>query len=628
MYWKECVVSRKFSTISEDPHVSVVPVSKNVEIPPDTIVVVECKIKENNLTGPVLFTPNDSFLNIETSEMVCNSVDNIKVFVKNLSELTVMLDNSVEIGSVSSVSIVPPAEASDFVNEVVAAEDKWLPPVDLKHLSEEQIKKVEDVLIEYSDVFSRNKGDIGAMRDFKMDIKLTDNIPVHASYRRIPKQLYGEVKEYVNDLLLNGWIQPSESPYSSPIVCVRKKDGSMRLCIDYRALNQKTIPDRMPLPRIDDILENLGGMKYFSTLDMSKAYHQGFMQEESQKYTAFSTPWALYEWLRVPFGLNNAPPKFQRAISGALEEARDKSGVPYLDDIISYGRTFNGQLDNLILLFQKFRKHGIKLNPGKCELFKTSVKYLGKIISSEGHQSDPVNTEAIDKLKKNPETVGDLRKLLGFLGYYRSSIQDFARRIKLLYDLLVIPSEIDSNRRNKSKKITGQRSSRDKITWTKDHQEIVDGLLDVLKSPQVMAYPDFQKPFVVHCDASEIGLGAVLYQEQEGKMRVISYASRTLSPAEKNYHLHSGKLEFLAMKWSVCDKFRDYLYYGLPFTVYSDNNPLSYVLTTAKLNATGMRWMTELSQFIFKVKYRPGKLSIDCDYLSRNAEFCSKENEF
>ena len=171
--------------------------------------------------------------------------------------------------------------------------------------------------------------------------------------------------------------------------------------------------------------------------------------------------------------------------------------------------------------------------------------------------------------------------------------------------------------KNSSKKNSGQRASSDKILWEPKHQEIVDGLLELLKSPVVMAYPNFEIPFVVHCDVSETGLGSILYQKQDEKLKVISYGSRTLTPAEKNYNLHSGKLEFLALKWSLCDKFREYLYYSKPFVVYSDNNPLSYVLTTAKLNATGMRWISDLAQFKFTIKYRPGKASIDCDYLSR-----------
>ena len=153
--------------------------------------------------------------------------------------------------------------------------------------------------------------------------------------------------------------------------------------------------------------------------------------------------------------------------------------------------------------------------------------------------------------------------------------------------------------------------------WTDEHQAIVDKMIDYLKSPQVMAYPDFNQPFFVTTDASFLGLGSVLYQTQNGVDRVISYASRTLSEAEKNYHMHSGKLEFLGLKWAVTERFADYLRYGPPFVVYTDNNPLTYVLTSAKLNAVGMRWVNDLADYHFTIKYRPGKENVDADYLSR-----------
>lgn len=214
--------------------------------------------------------------------------------------------------------------------------------------------------------------------------------------------------------------------------------------------------------------------------------------------------------------------------------------------------------------------------------------------------------------------------LLGFLSYYRSFIQDFSRLAQPLYKLLQCPEDKQESvitksrkgRQPKNKNGKGQLSSSTPIKWTSEQQVIVDRLIDMLTHPLILAYPDFDLPFVLHTDASNKGLGAVLYQRQQGTLRVIGYGSRTLTPAECNYHLHVGKLEFLALKWAICDKFRDYLYYAPTFTVYMDNNPLTYVQSTARLNAVGHRWVSELADFSFDIRYRPGRQNADADTLS------------
>ena len=338
-----------------------------------------------------------------------------------------------------------------------------------------------------------------------------------------------------------------------------------RLCIDFRKLNLKTIPDKQPIPRIQDLLDGLGGNKWFSTLDMSQAYHQGEIHPDSRKYTAFCTPWALYEWIRIPYGIMNAPPGFQRFINNCLGDLRDTICGAYLDDVITYSKTFEEHVKNLEKVLQRSRERGVKLNPEKCHLFKKEVKYLGRMVSANGYRPDPENGEALDKCKIPPTNIGQVRTLLGFLGYYRTYVKDFSKKLKPVYDLLQVQTE------QKGNKI--QLDSRRKIQWTQEHQLVIEELVEYLKSPEVIAYPNFNLPFTIHCDASQLGLGAVLYQEQEGKMRVISFASRTLTPAEKNYHLHSGKLEFLALKWCITEKFSEYLICGPPFQVVTDNNP-------------------------------------------------------
>ena len=485
------------------------------------------------------------------------------------------------------------------------------PKVDLSHLDEEKRKVVEQLLWEEREVFSRGENDHGDVPELQMDIHLTDQTPVVVPHRHIPRPLYEEVKNFINDLIANNWIQESKSSYSSPIVCVRKKDQSLRLCIDYRLLNQKIIPDKQPIPRIQEIFDGLDGQEWFSSLDMAKAYHQGYVSEECRKYTAFSTPWGIYEWLRVPMGISNAPPAFQRFINQTLAGLRDRICVAYLDDILIYGKTFEEHVENLRAVLRRLKSKGIKLRADKCHLFKKEVRYLGRLISKNGHRPDPKDTIALEKFRTPPKTIGDLRSLLGFLGYYRSYIQDFSRKFQPIYQLLKGEGK---EQKGKGKKV--QKNSKSTINWTAGMQEIVDSTIDYLRSPEFLVFPDYSKPFILNCDASEKGLGAVLYQKRDGVNKVISYGSRTLTEAEKNYHLHSGKLEFLGLKWSVCDKFCDYLGYT-EFEVYTDNNPLTYVMTTAKLNATGLRWVADLANYQFKIRYKPGKWNTDADGLSR-----------
>ncbi|MEW8546336.1 MAG: RNase H-like domain-containing protein, partial [Candidatus Thiodiazotropha sp.] len=356
-------------------------------------------------------------------------------------------------------------------------------------------------------------------------------------------------------------------------------------------------------------------------LDQGKAYHQGFIAEECKQYTAFVTPWGLYEWNRIPFGLSGAVGTFQQFMNDCLEDLRDKICLPYLDDLLVFSPSFELHLEHVRLVLQRLKLKGIKLKPSKCELFRNQVRYLGHLVTSEGHCIDPKDKEAVLHLKeKNPGTVGEVRKLMGFIGYFRTYISDFSRRAAPIYDLLQKKEETSKpKKRGRARKIkNGQLPSNQKVEWTGKHQEILEELIDCLVQSPVMVYPKFDTPFSLHIDASHQGLGAVLYQRQDsGKQGVVAFASRTLTPAEKNYHMHSGKLEFLALKWAISDRFRDYLLNAKEFSVYSDSNPLQYIFTCPKLDATRLRWVSELACFNFKVYYKPGFRNGDADGLSR-----------
>ena len=594
---------------------------KNFVISPGCIEKVQCRIKDMKMNNPinkvVIFSPNEQFVNenelitFESTEILKNGKKCIKIMVYNPTTHNIFVKKGTLMGQVSDVAaaftlpVFPEKEIT--LNEIgVECDDEILIKHDLAHLTVPQKEVVSELLAGEIEVFSKSKNDIGHIKDFDLELNLFDEIPVAEPYRKIPRNLYDEVKNHINNLLANGWIKQSFSQYSSPMVCVRKKNGELRLCVDFRRLNKKTIPDRQPIPRIQDILDNLKGNSWFTTLDMSQAYHQGNVAKNSQKYTAFTTPWALYEWLRIPYGIMNAPAGFQRFINNCLANLRDKICSPYLDDVLIFSKTFEQHLVDVKKVLECLRIKGVKLNAKKCSMFRRELRYLGRLISDKGYRPDPADVKALEKCREAPKNVGNLRSLIGFLSYYRTYIKDFSKRLKPLYELLQKGEDGKTDKK--------QLDSRVKVKWTEKHQKVVNDIIDFLASPEVIAYPDYSSPFIVHCDASQEGLGAVLYQKQGEEMRVISYASKTLSPAERNYHLHSGKLEFLALKWAVTDKFRDYLLYGPKFEIVTDNNPLTYILTTAKLNATGLRWVADLANYTFSIRYKSGKKHVDVDF--------------
>ena len=651
-----------------------VKVKRDTTVPPNSRCRVKCstKFEVSEPKQNVVFTPYPSDKEYESSDMLVQMKFGkrvVDVVVSNPTNRSITLEKGFVLGSIESVAAIIPVEPSenmpfsdhlgqhssvelkekeecggpidqsgeilplqvdvvktggpiDQSGEILPVPTESValdgPKFDLSHLSEVQRGVAEKMLLEEIDIFCVGPDDHGDVPDLVMDINLSDNIPVVVPHRQIPRPLYEEVKNYINDLIANRWVRESRSSYSSPIVCVRKKDSSLRLCIDYRALNKKVIPDKQPIPRIQEIFDGLAGQEWFSVLDMAKAYYQGYVGEEFRKYTAFSTPWGLYEWIRIPMGISTAPPAFQRFINQTLTGLRDKVCTAYLDDVLIYGRCFEEHVENLRLVLRRLKARGIKLRADKCSFFQKEVRYLGRLISKQGHRPDPKDTAALEKFKTAPTTIGELRTLLGFLGYYRSYIKDFSRKFQPLYQIL----RSEPSDKKKSTKITKreQKNSRTTIEWSSDLQKIVNEAVDYLQSPQFLVFPDFSLPFILNCDASTQGLGAVLYQKQEGKDRVVSFASRTLTDSERNYHLHSGKLEFLCLKWAVTEKFSDYLCWscsGPAFTVYTDNNPLTYVMSSAKLNATGLRWVAELSNYQFELKYKPGKKNGDADGLSR-----------
>ena len=482
--------------------------------------------------------------------------------------------------------------------------------LDANILTPAQLQEIIDLLRAFEDVFSQSEHDMGRATAVRHNVRMTDYTPFKERHRRIPPAQYDEVRQLLKDMLDAGAIRESHSPFAQPIVLVRKKDGSLRLCIDYRTLNKRTIKDNFPLPRIEDTLDALHGAKWFSSLDLKSGYWQIEMAEEDKEKTAFTTPLGFYECNRMPFGLTNAPATFQRLMEKCMGDLNLKQCLVYLDDIIVYSETFEGHLQRLAAVLTRLREYGLKLKPNKCCLFQKEVKYLGHVISEKGVATDPAKTEALRNWPA-PKDVPELRSFLGFAGYYRRFVKDYSKITRPMTALLGGPVK---KKRGKAKKTGKSTAPAIPWKWTTECQEAFDQVKEILCSEPVLAFADFSKIFYLNTDASTSGLGAALYQIQDGKERVVAYASRSLNPSEKNYPAH--KLEFLALKWAVLDKFHDYLY-GRRFEVRTDNNPLTYVTTSAKLDATGHRWLAGLSAYDFNLSYRPGKRNGDADGLSR-----------
>ncbi|KAG1926094.1 interleukin-1 receptor accessory protein-like 1-A [Pimephales promelas] len=467
-------------------------------------------------------------------------------------------------------------------------------------LSEMQREELNALLTRYSDVFSKSDTDYGYTTTVTHSIPTGDAQPIKQRHRRVPPHVFQEFKRHVQDLVTQGVLNESRSPWASPAVIVIKKDEGVRFCCDYRRLNQVTFKDAYPLPRVEESLDALGNAQLFSTLDLTAGYFQVAVKESDREKTAVTTPFGLFEWTRMPFGLCNALATFQRLMSTALGDLAFDILLIYLDDIIVFSVDFKSHCEKLELVLSRLRQHGLKLKPSKCFLLRPEVRFLGHIISSKGVQVDMDKVQCLDAWP-SPKNVREVRQLLGFMSYYRRFVPRFAQLAKPLHALV--------GKGNKGK-------SAEAFVWSDECQSAFSKLKSCLMSPPILAYPDFQCPFILTTDGSLNGLGAILSQKQGGVERVIAYASRGLKGSERNDKYYSAfKLELLALKWAVTEKFKEYLIFA-KFQVITDHNPLRY-LETANLGAVEQRWSAQLAEFNFEVCYKPGRQNINAAVLSR-----------
>ena len=482
-------------------------------------------------------------------------------------------------------------------------------------LTREQQARLIDVIYDHTEVFSLFDGDLGFCDVLKHSIPTTTNKPVYLPHRQIPVQLQSEVRKCLDNWLKQGIIRPSKSPYASQVVIVRKKTGEIRLCVDFRKLNAISIRDSFPLPRVEEALQAVQAAVWFSSFDLAQGYLQMAMEEEDIEKTAFRAGSSgLYEFTRMPFGLTNAGASFCRLMEMCIGDQQYVTLLFYLDDICIFAETADQMLDRIEFVFSRLKEFNLKIKPKKSHFFQTSVTFLGHILSANGVSPNP---EKVAKIKDwpTPKTPKEVHSFVGLASYYRRFIPNFAKWAGPLHALIVPASFKQKIRKGEMKK-----SDLPEFQWTSACQEGFDQLKKALTEAPVLAYPDYSKPFILETDASLKGLGAVLSQKgDDNEIRVVAYASRSLRPSEKSMRDYSSaKIELMALKWSVCDKFKDYLL-GSKFTVFTDNNPLCYI-KSSKLGAAQIRWLSELALYDFDIVYRTGKSNLVADALSRRPE--------
>ena len=482
-------------------------------------------------------------------------------------------------------------------------------------LTRDQQARLIDVIYNHTEVFSLFDGDLGFCDVLKHSIPTTTDKPVYLPHRQIPVQLQSEVRKCLDNWLKQGIIRPSKSPYASQVVIVRKKTGEIRLCVDFRKLNAISIRDSFPLPRVEEALQAVQAAVWFSSFDLAQGYLQMAMEEEDIEKTAFRAGSSgLYEFTRMPFGLTNAGASFCRLMEMCIGDQQYVTLLFYLDDICIFAETADQMLDRIEFVFSRLKEFNLKIKPKKSHFFQTSVTFLGHILSADGVSPNP---EKVAKIKDwpTPKTPKEVHSFVGLASYYRRFIPNFAKWAGPLHALIVPASFKQKIRRGEMKK-----SDLPEFQWTPACQEGFDQLKKALTEAPVLAYPDYSKPFILETDASLKGLGAVLSQKgDDNEIRVIAYASRSLRPSEKSMRDYSSaKIELMALKWSVCDKFKDYLL-GSKFTVFTDNNPLCYI-KSSKLGAAQIRWLSELALYDFDIVYRTGKSNLVADALSRRPE--------
>lgn len=470
-------------------------------------------------------------------------------------------------------------------------------PVDDLQILQSSGDRAAPLLKEFADVFPSDLPGATPARavDHKIDLEVGAKAVYRAPYR-LTFQEEVEVKERIKELMAAGHIQPSKSPWAAPVLFAKKKDGSLRFCVDYRALNKATVKNRYPLPNADSLMEKLGGATVFSKIDLRSGYYQIKVAEEDIYKTAFSTNYGHYEFTVMPFGLCNAPATFMQLMNDVFRDFLNIFVVVYLDDILIFSKNEAEHEEHLRTVLQCLRDNKLYAKMSKCEFFQTELEFLGFIISPGGMSAEAGKVQAITSWPA-PANVHDLQSFLGLANYYRRFVNGFSNIAIPLTNLL--------------------KKDRHYI-WGAEQQQAFDKLKTAMSTSPVLHIADPTKPFVMACDASKYAVGGVLMQDFGNGLQPVGYESKKLNGAALNYSARD--LEFFGMKHCVL-KWRHLLDNNMtaPVKILTDHESLVYLNKTAKLVGRDLRWVQEMS-LNFNVVYHKGKNNVVADALSRRPD--------
>ncbi|KAK9166712.1 hypothetical protein Scep_001903 [Stephania cephalantha] len=450
--------------------------------------------------------------------------------------------------------------------------------------------RLEDVPVVsgFPDVFPEDLPGFPPHRDIEFVIELVSGTRAIASRPcRMARKEQDELKTQLEDLEKKGFIHLSTSPWGAPIMFVKKKDSSLRMCIDYRKLNQVIVRNHYPSPRIDDLFDQLVGARVFSKIDLRSGYHQLRIRDEDIPKTTFNTRYGLFKFKVMPFGLTNAPAMFMDLMHRVLKPYLDKFGIVFIDDILIYNKTREDHGQHLMQILMTLKEHKLYAKFSKCEFWLSEVKLLGHVISDRGISVDPSKIHPVIDWP-TPETVTDIRSFLGLAVYYRRFVKDFSKIATPMTKLT--KKDVPFN-------------------WSKECDDAFTQLKMRLTTAPVLVLPEPGKELTVHTDACGTGLGCVLMQGDN----VIAYLSRQLRTRERNYPVHDLELAAVVFALKV---WRHYLY-GERFTLYTDHKSLKYLFTQKDLNMRQRRWLELLKDYNFSIEYQRGKANVIADAMSR-----------